>query len=101
VLGHFWPVLASSDDLTFSQNTAMCPPSFRGSTTVSKFLRGALQIGGKLVELGLLPAQDDDEKLADKVYYLDRSGKLKFDRFGNELISTPEKLERQVKQLVS
>ena len=68
---------------------------------MSKFLRGALEIGGKLVELGLLPAEDDDEKLADKVYYLDRSGKLKFDRFGNELISTPEKLERQVKQLVS
>jgi hypothetical protein len=68
---------------------------------VSKFLRGALQIGGKLVELGLLPAQDDDEKLTDKVYYLDRSGKLKFDRFGNEFISTPEKLERLVKQLVS
>ena len=67
---------------------------------MSKFLRGALEIGGKLVELGLLPAEDD-EKLADKVYYLDRSGKLKFDRFGNELISTPEKLERQVKQLVS
>jgi hypothetical protein len=67
---------------------------------VSKFLRGALQIGGKLVELGLLPAQDDDEKLADKVYYLDRSGKLKFDRFGNELISTPEKLERVVTKIV-
>jgi len=68
---------------------------------MSKFLRGALEIGGMLVELGLLKAEDDDEKLADKVYYLDRSGKLKFDRFGNELISTPEKLERQVKQLVS
>ena len=68
---------------------------------MSKFLRGALEIGGALVELGLLPKCDDDEKLADKVYYLDRSGKLKFDRFGNELISTPEKLERLVKQLVS
>lgn len=68
---------------------------------MSKFLRGALEIGGKLVELGLLSAEENDEKLTDKVYYLDRSGKLKFDRFGNELISTPEKLERQVKQLVS
>jgi len=60
---------------------------------MSKFLRGALEIGGALVELGLLPKCDDDEKLADRVYYLNR--------FGNEFISTPEKLERLVKQLVS
>jgi len=68
---------------------------------MSRFLRGARAIGRKLVELGLLPEDDDDEKLADKVYYLDRSGKLKFDRFGDELISTPEKIERQVSKLVS
>jgi hypothetical protein len=68
---------------------------------MAEFLRGALKIGRKLVEFGLLPDDDDDEKLTDKVYYLDRSGKLKFDRFGNELISTPEKLQRQVSKLVS
>ena len=67
---------------------------------MSKFLIGALAIGRKLIELELIPETDDD-KLTDKVYYLDRSGKLKFDRFGNELISTPEKLERQVGKLVS
>jgi hypothetical protein len=64
------------------------------------FLRGARAIARKLVELGLLP-EDDDEKNEDRVYYFDRAGKLKFDRFGNELISTPEKLERQVSKLVS
>jgi hypothetical protein len=68
---------------------------------MSKFLRGALAIGRELIELGLLAEVDDDEKLSDQVYYLDRSGKMKFDRFGNELISTAEKLQRQVKQLVS
>lgn len=68
---------------------------------MSKFLRGALAIGRELIELGLLPEIDDDEKLTDKVYYFDRSGKLKFDRFGNELISTPEKLQRQINKLIS
>lgn len=67
---------------------------------MSGFLIGARAIARKLVELGLLPENDDAGKLADKVYYLDRSGKLKFDRFGNELISTPEKLQRQVDKLV-
>jgi hypothetical protein len=68
---------------------------------MSRFLRGARAIGRKLAELGVLPPEEDDEKLADLVYYLDRSGKFKFDRFGDEYISTPEKLERQAKQLVS
>lgn len=68
---------------------------------MSKFLRGARAIGRKLIDLGILPPEEDDERLADQVYYLDRSGKLKFDRFGDEYISTSEKLERQVKQLVS
>jgi hypothetical protein len=68
--------------------------------TMSKFLRGAREIGPVLVELGLLPEEEDDERLADKVYYLDRSGKLKFDRFGNEFISTREKLQRQVGKIV-
>ena len=68
---------------------------------MSGFRIGALQIGRKLVELKLLPECDDDEKLADKVYYLDRSGKLKFDRFGNQLISTDAKIERQVSKLVT
>ena len=67
---------------------------------MSKFLRGALEIGRKLVELGLLK-EEEDERLKEQVYYLDRSEKLKFDRFGDEYISTPEKLERQIKQLVS
>jgi hypothetical protein len=67
---------------------------------MSRFLIGALAIGRKLIELELIPETDDDEKLEDKVYYLDRSGKLKFDRFGNELISTPEKLERLVSKIV-
>jgi len=66
-----------------------------------EFLRGALQIGRKLVELGLLEEEADEEKLTDRVYYLDRSQKIKFDRFGAELISTPEKLQRQVKALIS
>jgi hypothetical protein len=68
---------------------------------MSKFLRGALEIGRMLVELGVLPDDDDDEKLTDKVYYLDKSGKMKFDRFGDEYISTPEKLQRQVSKIVS
>jgi hypothetical protein len=68
---------------------------------MSRFLRGALAIGRELVTLELLPECDDPEKLADAVYYLDRSGKLKFDRFGSELISTPEKLQRQVSKLIS
>ena len=67
---------------------------------MSRFLRGALEIGRMLVELGILP-DDDDEKLTDKVYYLDKSGKLKFDRFGDEYITTPEKLQRQVSKIVS
>jgi len=68
---------------------------------MSGFLIGARAIGRKLIELGLLPEIDDDEKLTDKVYYLDRSGKLKFDRFGNELITSSEKLQRLVNKLVT
>jgi hypothetical protein len=68
---------------------------------MSKFLRGALAIGRELIELGLLPEIDDDEKLTDAVYYFGRSKKLKFGRFGNELISTPESLKQQVNKLVS
>jgi len=68
---------------------------------MSRFLRGALPIGRKLIELGLLEEEPDDKKLEDKVYYLDRSGKFKFDRFGDEYITTHEKIERQVKQIVS
>jgi hypothetical protein len=68
-----------------------------------KFLRGAREIGPELVEMGLLKPEllEDPETLADQVYYLDRSGKLKFDRWGDEYLTTREKLERQVKQLVS
>jgi hypothetical protein len=69
-------------------------------TVMPEFLIGALAIGRKLVELGLLPESDDDEKLADKVYYLSRSQKLQIDRFGDQFISTPEKLKRQVDKLV-
>jgi len=68
---------------------------------MSRFLIGARAIGRKLIELGLLPEIEDDEKLTDKVYYLHRSKKLRFDRFGNELISTPEKLQRQVGKIVT
>ena len=68
---------------------------------MSRFLRGAREIGPVLVDLGLLPECDDPEKLADQVYYLDKSGRLKFDRFGDEYITTPEKLKRQVDKLVS
>jgi hypothetical protein len=68
---------------------------------MSRFLRGAREIGPVLVEFGLLPECDDPEKLADQVYYLDKSGKLKHDRFGDEYISTREKLQKQVSKLVS
>jgi len=32
---------------------------------MSRFLRGARAIGRKLAELGVLPPEEDDEKLAD------------------------------------
>jgi hypothetical protein len=66
-----------------------------------QFLKGALAIGRKLVELGVLQPTDDDTKLEDKVYGLDRSGRMRFDRFGHEYISTPEKLQKEANKIVS
>jgi len=66
---------------------------------MSEFLVGARAIAGKLEELGLLPKGDPNNE--DRVYYLAKSKKLAIDRFGNQLISTPEKLQRIVSKLVS
>jgi len=69
---------------------------------MSNFLIGAKAIGRKLIELGLLEPEADDAKLTDRVYYLARSEKLKIDdRFGDQLITTTEKLQRQISKLVS
>jgi hypothetical protein len=66
---------------------------------VPEFLIGAKAIAEKLEEFGLLPKGDPNNE--DRVYYFDRSGKLKFDRFGDQYLSTPEKLQRQVSKLVT
>jgi hypothetical protein len=66
---------------------------------MSKFLVGARAIARKLEELGLLPKDDPNNE--DRVYYLTRSKKLPIDRFGKQLISTSDKLQRLLEKLVS
>jgi hypothetical protein len=44
------------------------------------YLRGAHAIAKELVRLGIIA--EDDPNPEDKVYYLNRSGKLSLDRFG-------------------
>jgi hypothetical protein len=66
---------------------------------VSTFLVGAKAIAKELERLGLIP--EDDPNSEDRVYYLARSNKLSIGKFGNSLITTPDKLRRDVEKLVS
>lgn len=58
------------------------------------YLRGARQIAKKLQDLGIIDEHDPDP--AQRVYHLERTGKLQLDRFGRELITTPDKLEKTI-----
>ena len=66
---------------------------------MSTFLVGAKAIKEECERLGLIPK--DDPNGEDRVYYLARSKKLTIGRFGNSLITTPDKLRRDVEKLVS
>jgi hypothetical protein len=66
---------------------------------MSGFLRGGRAIVEKLEEMGFFEKGNPNN--LDKLYYLARVNKLEIDRFGDEYISTPEKLKRQIDKLVS
>jgi hypothetical protein len=66
---------------------------------MSAFLVGAKAIAEELKRLGLIP--ENDPNAEDKVYYFARANKLTIGRFGNSLITTPDKLRRDVEKLVS
>jgi hypothetical protein len=66
---------------------------------MSGFLRGGRAIVEKLEEMGFFKKGNPNN--LDKLYYLARMNKLEIDRFGDEYISTPEKLKRQIEKLVS
>jgi hypothetical protein len=64
-----------------------------------KFLVGASAIAGKLIELGLI--SENDENAEHKVYHWAKTGRIPTGKFGNQLISTSDKLEQVVSKLVS
>jgi hypothetical protein len=66
---------------------------------MSTFLIGARAIAGHLEELGLLPKDDPGNE--DRVYYMALAKKIPVGKFGNQLISTPDKLQQVVSKLVS
>ena len=62
------------------------------------FLVGAKAIKEELERLGLIPKNDPNGE--DRVYYLARTKQLPIGRLGNNLITTPEKLQRSAEKLV-
>jgi hypothetical protein len=66
---------------------------------MSEFLVGAKAIAKKLEEMGVLP--QDDPCNEDRVYYLARSQKVAFGKFGKSLITTPTKLQQAISKSVS
>jgi hypothetical protein len=66
---------------------------------MSTFLRGARAIALHLQEMGVI-AKDDPDPVG-KVYYYAKTRKITTGRFGKDLISTPDKLQRDITKLVS
>jgi hypothetical protein len=66
---------------------------------MATFLVGGRAIEKECKRLGLI--SEDDPNGLDKVYYWARTNKLTIGRFGNSLITTPDKLQRDVEKLVS
>jgi len=65
---------------------------------MSQFLVGARAIACKLKELGLI--KEDDPNGEDKVYHWVKTNRISAGRFGNQFITTPEKLQSDAEKLV-
>jgi hypothetical protein len=66
---------------------------------MSTYRRNARAIAQKLIALGVIKKDDPDPK--GKVYYLARKRKIKVGRWGKDLLTTDEQLERDLAKLVS
>jgi hypothetical protein len=66
---------------------------------MSTFLRGARAMALQLQEMGVIARDDPDPE--GKVYYYARTKKITTGRFGKDLITTTDKLQRDIAKLVS